>query len=118
MRRSFIGLGLAGLAGVLGWRYLARVSPANPDADGVPRDLRRVLDFNGRLTGDYYRNTRLASEFARSRARPLRYNGDVGLGDDFDPAAWKLTVQGYGGQPTREFTIEQLKALPRRVRAA
>lgn len=112
-RRAFLGLGAAGLAGVLGWRYLLH----SPDDEGIPRDLRKVLDFNGKLTKDYYERTRLAPEFARSRAVPLRLNGDVGLGDDFDPAAWRLTVQGYapaGTTPRRqEFTLEQLKALPR-----
>lgn len=111
-RRSFLGLGLAGLAGVLGWRYVIH----SPAADGIPRDLRKVLDFNARLTQDYYKNTRLAPEFARDRARQLRINGDVGLGEDFDPAAWKLTVQGYapaGSARTQEFTMAQIKALPR-----
>ena len=108
-RRSFIGLGVAGLAGLLGWRYVLH----SPNDEGIPHDLRKVLNFNAKLTKDYYQNTRLSPEFARSQARPLRFNGDVGLGKDFDPATWKLTVQGYGGQPAQEFTIEQLKALPR-----
>jgi hypothetical protein len=112
-RRSFIGLGLAGLAGLAGWRYLLRT----PDVEGLPRDLRRVLEFNGQLTADYFRHTRLAPEFARSRARKLRVNGDVGLGDDFDPATWKLTVQGYAPAgakaPTQEFTLADIKSLPR-----
>ena len=112
-RRSFLGLGLAGLAGALGWRYLLH----SPGDQGLPRDLRRVLDFNGRLTQDYYKNTRLAPEFARARAQVLRANGNVGLGDDFDPAAWRLVVQGYApaGAPARrqEFTLAQIRALPR-----
>lgn len=112
-RRSFLGLGLAGLAGLAGWRYLLHT----PEADGIPGGLRRVLDFNARLTQDYFKHTRLAPEFARSRARALRTNGDVGLGDDFDPAAWKLTVRGHAaaGTParTQHFTLADLHALPR-----
>ena len=112
-RRAFIGLGLAGLAGVLGWRHLL----GSPDDHGMPRDLRNVLDFNARLTQDYYKNTRLAPEFARARARQLRPNGDVGLGDDFDPAAWQLTVQGYApaGTPARQqqLSLADIQALPR-----
>ena len=100
-RRSFLGLGLAGLAGVLGWRYLLH----SPDEEGLPRALRRVLEFNGRLTKDYYERTRLAPEFARSQARPLRLNGNVGLGNDFDPAAWRLAGSSpsaaYGSSPLR-----------------
>lgn len=112
-RRSFIGLGLAGLAGLAGWRYLLHT----PEADGIPVGLRKVLDFNARLTQDYYKNTRLAPEFAKSRARALRTNGDVGLGGDFDPAAWRLTVRGHAapGAPARiqHFTLAAIKALPR-----
>ena len=108
-RRSFIGLGAAGLAGLLGWRYVLN----SPDDDGIPHDLRKVLNLNAKLNKDYYQNTRLSPEFARSRAKPLRVNGDAGLSDGFDPAAWKLSVQGYGGQGTQEFTLDQIKALPR-----
>ena len=108
-RRSFLGLGAAGLAGWLGWRYLLHT----PDDEGLPRDLRRVLDFNGKLTKDYYERTRLAPEFARGQARPLRLNGNVGLGKDFDPATWTMKVQGFGGSKPQEFTLEQVKALPR-----
>lgn len=112
-RRSFIGLGLAGLAGLAGWRYLLHT----PEADGIPGGLRKVLDFNGHLAGDYFRNTRLAPQFARGRAEMPRANGDVGLGDDFDLAAWKLTVQGYAPAGTaaraQEFSLADLKALPR-----
>ena len=112
-RRSFLGLGLAGLAGLAGWRYLLHT----PEADGIPSGLRGVLDFNARLTSDYYRNTRLAPEFARSLAQMPRANGDVGLdAEGFDPAAWQLTVQGYAppGRSARSHSsLAQLQALPR-----
>lgn len=112
-RRSFLITGALGLAGLAGWRWLATAPPV----EGLPGPLRKVLDFNASLSDDYYKNTRLAPEFAKSRAQKLRYNGNVGLGGDFDPAAWRLHVRGYapaGGPPrVQEFTIEQIKALPR-----
>ena len=112
-RRSFIGLGLAGLAGLAGWRYLLHT----PEVEGVPSGLRKVLDFNARLTQDYLKSTRLAPEFAKARARQLRVNGDIGMSDGFEPAAWQLTAHGYappgGPARTQAFTIEQIKALPR-----
>ena len=112
-RRAFIGLGLAGAAGLLGWRYLLH----SPDDAGIPRDLRKVLEVNGRLTSAYYKNTRLAPEFARSRIQQLRVNGHVGMSNGFAPADWKLAVLGYApaGTPARrqEFTLAQIKALPR-----
>ena len=113
-RRSFIGLGLAGLVGLGGWGWLA----GRPDVEGIPGPLRQVLNFNAGLTSDYYQNTRLAPEFARGLAEAPRANGDVGLDDDdFDPAAWRLAVQGYApaGTParTQHFTLADIKALPR-----
>jgi hypothetical protein len=109
-RRSFLITGALGMAGVLGWRWL----DSRPAVEGIPGPLRKVLDFNADLTNAYYKNTRLAPEFARSRAQRLRFNGDVGLGDGFDPATWRLQVQGYGpAAGPQQFTIEQIKALPR-----
>ena len=112
-RRSFLITGALGLGGVLGWRWL----DSRPTVDGIPGPLRKVLEFNTRLTNSYYENTRLAPEFAKSRARKIRVNGRVGLGGGFDPAVWRLTVQGYApaGTParTQQFTIEQIRALPR-----
>ena len=109
-RRSFIGLGLAGVAGVLGWRYLLNA----PDADGTPAPFRRVLDANGRLSAAYFRETRLAPEFAKSQGvRQVRTNGSAGLQSDIDLAAWRLVVQPYGGGKAQEFTLADIKALPR-----
>ena len=112
-RRSFLITGALGAAGLFGWKWL----DSRPAVDGVPGPLRKVLDFNARLTNGYYKNTRLAPEFARSRAEKIRVNGQVGMSDGFDPMAWRLRVLGYApaGTParTQEFTIAQIKALPR-----
>jgi len=112
-RRSFLITGALGLAGLAGWNWLN----SQPNVAGIPGPLRKVLDFNAGLSNAYYKNTRLAPEFARSQAQRLRTNGDVGLDGEVDPAAWRLTVLGYAptGTPARrqQFTLEQIKALPR-----
>jgi DMSO/TMAO reductase YedYZ molybdopterin-dependent catalytic subunit len=108
-RRSFIALGLAGLAGIGGWKWLL----SQPDDAGIPHPLRKVLDANSQLTSAYFKETRLAPEFARSRARMPRKNGDVGLDDDVDPTTWRLRVQAYGTNKTQEFTLADIKALPK-----
>lgn len=112
-RRAFIVGGLAALAGVGGWRWLL----TRPNDEGTPWPFRRVLDANGRLSQAYFRETRLAPTFPRSKAT-TRQNGNVGLGSNgFDPATWRLRVQGYApaGTPARvqEFTLADIKALPR-----
>ncbi len=109
-RRSFIGLGLAGLGGVLGWRYLLN----RPLVEGVPAPFRQVLDANGRLTQAYLRETRLAPEFAKSQGvAKVRTNGSAGLESALDLAAWRLVVKPYGGGPAQQFTLADIKALPR-----
>ncbi len=109
-RRAFLVTGALGAAGFFGWRWLANA----PAVDGIAAPLRKVLDFNARLTNAYYKNTRLAPEFAKSRAQKIRFNGAVGLGAEFDPLAWRLHVQGYGPAAVpQQFSIAQLKALPR-----
>jgi DMSO/TMAO reductase YedYZ molybdopterin-dependent catalytic subunit len=98
------------VAGVLGWRYLLNA----PDADGTPAPFRRVLDANGRLSAAYFRETRLAPEFAKSQGvREVRTNGSAGLESDIDLAAWRMVVQPYGGGKPQEFTLADIKALPR-----
>jgi DMSO/TMAO reductase YedYZ molybdopterin-dependent catalytic subunit len=112
-RRSFLITGALGLVGIAGWRWL----DSSPRVDGIPGPFRKVLEANADLSNAYYSNTRLAPEFAKSRAQKIRFNGDVGMRGEFDPMAWRLRVQGYApsGTParTQEFTIEQIKALPR-----
>jgi DMSO/TMAO reductase YedYZ molybdopterin-dependent catalytic subunit len=111
-RRAFIGLGLAGLAGALGWNWLIHSDPVG----GLPGGLRKVLDANGELATAYFKHARLAPEFPKSRAEKLRTNGKVGLPPEFDPATWRLKVAGYrtpDSAPPREFSLDDLKALPR-----
>ena len=108
-RRSFIGLGLAGLAGLGGWQWLT----ASPNDSGTPHRLRQALDANGRLSQAYFKQTRLAPEFARRRATTPRVNGRVGLAEALDPAAWRMRVQAYGTGETQEFTLADIQALPK-----
>jgi len=108
-RRAFIGLGLAGLAGLGGWKWLI----SQPNDSGIPQPLRKALDANGRLSQAYFKETRLAPEFARSRAKTPRVNGRIGLAEELDPAAWRLRVQGYDTGKTQEFTLADIQALPK-----
>ena len=108
-RRAFIGLGLASLAGLGGWGWLV----SRPQNDGVPGPLRQVLEANGRLSSAYYRQTRLAPEFARSQARTPRVNGKYGLEDELNADTWRLRVQPLGASQPHEFTLADIKALPR-----
>jgi DMSO/TMAO reductase YedYZ molybdopterin-dependent catalytic subunit len=108
-RRGFLWTGVALLGGYGGVKYLASRS----DAGGTPWPFRRAMETNEGIWHDGL-NDRLAPTYDRSRITALRQNGDEGLGDDFDPSTWKLSVEGIAGEDgAKEFTLEQIKAFPR-----
>ena len=79
-RRSFIGLGLAGVAGVLGWRYLLNA----PDAEGTPAPFRRVLDALCQATTvALVYVSHYAHELPDSLTHALRLNAGVGTIEAF-----------------------------------
>ena len=45
--------------------------------------------------------------------REVRTNGRAGLTSDIDLAAWRMVVQPYGGGAAQQFTLADIKALPR-----
>jgi DMSO/TMAO reductase YedYZ molybdopterin-dependent catalytic subunit len=106
-RRSFLTGLAAGGAGLAGWLWLRGAAPA----DGIPRPLRRVLEFNEGLGRAAFDPARLAPEFPRDRATDVRVNGTIGLGGRLDAAAWRLRVHGPAGAP-RLFTLADVQALP------
>jgi DMSO/TMAO reductase YedYZ molybdopterin-dependent catalytic subunit len=109
-RRGFAVAGAAALAGVAGWRWLVTSS----EEDGLPWPFRRVLGFNERLARAAFRMSRLAAEFPRSAARAPRVNGQIGIDQALDLAAWKLRVIGPSGEHgARFFDLTEIKALPR-----
>jgi hypothetical protein len=109
-RRSFLWGAAAITAGFAGWRWLIT---RRPD-DGIPWPFRRALEVNEQLALDYFRDSRRAPTFPRALAGMPRTNGDLGLSEDFDPAQWKLTVDGLAeSAEPRLFTLADIKALPR-----
>ncbi len=107
-RRSFIVGGAAALLGVGGWYWLRTRAAVG----GVPWPLRRVLEFNERVAQGFFNDARLAPTFPPEQAG-LRLNGNVGLGQDFDPTKWKLHVETAARPAALELTLDDIKALPR-----
>jgi DMSO/TMAO reductase YedYZ molybdopterin-dependent catalytic subunit len=109
-RRSFLTGGIAALAGLGGWYWLANTTRE----EDIPWPLRRFLSFNQgvaqRLLGAPHR---LAPTFAaESVTGPPRTNGLVGLGSEVDAAGWKITVE-HEGRPSRSIRLPAIQALPR-----
>ncbi|MGB8509472.1 MAG: molybdopterin-dependent oxidoreductase [Pyrinomonadaceae bacterium] len=112
-RRSFLVGGVSVLGALAGWQWLR----TRPEEDGVPWPLRRGLGFNEKLSRAYFGNRPAATYDGTGRELP-RVNGDIGLGEDFDSASWKLRVSsktsGQSGRgEERELTLADIKRLPR-----
>jgi DMSO/TMAO reductase YedYZ molybdopterin-dependent catalytic subunit len=109
-RRSFLWGAAAVGAGLGGLRWL----DTRRTEDGLVWPLRRVLETNEDVWRDLSSNSRLATTFPASRIEPLRANGDIGLGEDFDASQWSLQLEGLAeGDGTATVSLEQIKALPR-----
>lgn len=105
-RRSFLTGGLAAVAGVLGWWWLSDETKAAL--------YRRSFEFNERVSQIFFRPTRLAREYSQDQITQDRVNNFEGMGDDLDPATWRLAVGGLAGRTDDLIlTLDEIKRLPR-----
>ncbi len=109
LRRSLMVGGAAGLAGFGGLSWLG----LGQSGDGISAPRRTVLRWNEALARNLLGTGRLAPEHPVQAAKDPRVNGRFGLENDFDPRSWKLQVEPYGGQAAKEFTLDDLRSLPR-----
>jgi DMSO/TMAO reductase YedYZ molybdopterin-dependent catalytic subunit len=109
-RRGFLGLGAGMLAGFGAFEWLTSRRMINDQ----PWPFRKTLEVNEQLAHDYLTTGRLAPTFPASQISEDRVNGDVGLDDDVDVAAWKLQVQGLAaGDDPVMLDLDAIKKLPR-----
>ena len=110
-RRSFATGGIAALAGTAGlwWLKSAKLD------DGISWPLRKVLQFNERVSQAYFGLDRLAPTFDISRAKEPRVNGKLGLKKLIDVARWRVDVLSPGEKPVveRSLPIGAIHDLPR-----
>lgn len=94
---------------IFGWKWMN----GQPKDNGVPTPLRTVLNANEKLFSNYvYSTGNFSKVYSPSDAAPkVRVNGDAGMGDNFNAAAWKLQVIRKPGD-TLFVTLDQIKALP------
>jgi len=108
-RRSFLALG-AGAAGLTaGWYWLN----SQPLEDDIPRPLRRVLSVNESVVRNaLYSDRHLVRTYQASAIGKIKVNGDIGMEQPIDPAAWHLDLAPMGS-PERTLTIADIHSLPR-----
>ncbi len=126
-RRSFLlGAVTVAVAGS-GWWKLRSLAPGSKEAQDlgdVAWPFRRALETNEKLSRAYFRDGRPAPTFPRKEAKEPRLNAQVGLPEEFDPAAWKLSLLGLKDMsaatatdedptPAVRLPIEAIKAFPK-----
>ena len=108
-RRGFL-MGAAGAAAGLGGYYWLN---SRTPVDGISGPLRTALGADDKLAELYFRPRRLAQTFSEAQVQPLRLNGDVGLGPDFNPKHWMLHVMGSALPGAVVVSLDAIKRLPR-----
>jgi DMSO/TMAO reductase YedYZ molybdopterin-dependent catalytic subunit len=98
---------------ITGWIYLKNLPLDNGLLGGVQEPVRKVLTINEAIFKKSLNNGHLAKTYPLSAAvKHPRVNGDIGMGDDFDPADWKLYVIKAAGD-TLTLTLSDIKKLPK-----
>jgi hypothetical protein len=111
-RRSFLTLGLGAVVAVGAWRWL-NIMPSDDSGDMIPAPLRRVLGFNEDVArAAFFSDGHLAKTFPASAIGKLKINGEIGMDDPVDEAAWNLEVAPLGANG-QKLTLADVKALPR-----
>lgn len=108
-RRSFLwsALAVGATYGGVNWISTRR------KVDGLPWPLRQSHELNAQISQELFSSTRLAPTFSRSQISADRVNGDIGLGEDFDAAAWQLKVSGLASGEELSLSLNEIKKLPR-----
>jgi DMSO/TMAO reductase YedYZ molybdopterin-dependent catalytic subunit len=106
---SFLVFFLFIIAGYMGWKALYN----EPKDNEMLKTLRKGSDINAKISGAVYDTIHAAKTYPKSEAvKKVRVNGDIGMGKDFDAAAWQMKVVRKAGD-TLFLTLDDIKALPK-----
>lgn len=110
-RRSFATGGIAALLGMAGLGWVK----SSQEENGIAWPLRKVLEFNERVSQSLFDSQRMAPTFDRARAADPRVNGLLGLKSEIDVSRWHLDVLSGDTQPIveRSLPMRAISDLPR-----
>ena len=75
------------------WKWLRRQPLDSNIRGGIQQPLRDALNTNELIFNKIFSKDHLTKTYPVSQAvKRVRFNGNVGLGNDFDTASWKLYV--------------------------
>jgi hypothetical protein len=92
-RRSFLAAALAAAGGYSFYRWIDR----SPGSQLIQRPLRKMLDFNARVSHAVFEERGLAPTFPVAKSMELRTNGNYGLKMDLVPETYRLQMVGVKG---------------------
>jgi hypothetical protein len=101
------------LAFMYGWIWLHDQPSDGAFGSGIKQPLRTVLDKNENFFNKWLSDQHLAKKYPLSAAaKNVRVNGDLGLGNDFDPSTWELYVIKAKGD-SLILKLDDIKKLPK-----
>lgn len=95
---------------LISWRWLQK----QPKDQEALKPLRKGLNVNESIFSSLlFSNSHLVKTYPKTDAvQKARVNGYYGMGDDFDPATWKLRVIKSAGD-TLLISLDEIKQLPK-----
>jgi DMSO/TMAO reductase YedYZ molybdopterin-dependent catalytic subunit len=110
---SFLSFFILIGVGISAWLWLWHQPLDNGIQGGIQQPLRTILNANEEIFNKTLSPNHLAKSYpVTEAAKRVRVNGSVGLGNDFDPAKWKLQVIKHNGD-TLFFSLDDIKKLPK-----
>ena len=105
-RRGFTMMAIAAAAGFAGYKWLR----AQPRVGGLELPFRRALWMNESIAQAFYSPDRLSPLFQPSDVTKARINGHLGLVENVDADAWRLTIDGAAAATS--LTLDEIRQLP------
>ncbi len=110
---SFFFFFLFSGAAAWGWIWLQKQPSDGAFGGGIKQPLRTILDKNEIFFNKWLSDNHLSKEYPpAAAAKKVRVNGNLGLGNDFDPSTWQLYVVKAKGD-TLALTLDEIKKLPK-----
>ena len=95
------------------WKWLRRQPLDSGIRGGIQQPLRDVLNANETIFNKVFSKKHLAKTYPASQAsKYARHNGNIGMGNDFDPSTWKLYVIKKNAD-TLALSLDDIKKLPK-----